>query len=179
MTIRLDALPALVTAVNNLNALVAGYGISSTIADFGGTRTQNDTTTILAYRDQDYATYKANGGTLSLSAFRPIAPWGKSYHDFGAARDLVFSGNGYMTDADAQNIAGELAADVGLKWGGFFANADPAHFELNESLAQAQQDWSTYTGGTMLPHDDAPSGLLTIALVAAVLALPLLAKRAR
>ena len=134
---------------------------------------------VLGYRDADYANYKANGGTLTIQQFRPIAPWGKSYHDFGAARDLVFSGNGYMSDADAQNIAGELAPDVGLKWGGLFTNPDPAHFQLDESLAQVQQEWSDYTGGTNLPHQDAPSGLATIALVGAVLALPLIAARRR
>lgn len=149
MSIRVEALPELVQAMSALADEAAGYGIAFDVADYGGTRTQADTAEILAFRDADYAVYRANGGTLSESQFRPIAPWLKSFHDFGAARDLRITGKpAGWSDDDAYAQLGELAPGLGLRWGGNFSNPDPDHFELAIPLAQAAAAWNSYTGGT-------------------------------
>lgn len=184
MSIRLDALPALTSAIDQLAQLAANDGIEFTIADFGGTRTQADTTTILGYRDADYAVYvrnaQANGQTpVSIQRFRPIAPWGKSYHDFGAARDLAITAkpDGW-SDGDAFTQLATYAPQLGLKWGGSFPNPDPDHFELDESLAQAAADWSAYTGGTNEPKSNLALGGASLGalLVLAAIALPLVVR---
>src|SRR5690349_7430810 len=48
------ALPQLVAAEQRLRALAEREGITYNVADFGGLRTQADTTLILQYRDADY-----------------------------------------------------------------------------------------------------------------------------
>lgn len=154
MSIRQDALPELTTAWSELLQLLSERGIKGTIADYGGYRTQADTNEILGYRDQDYALYvaqtRAAGGTpVSENAYRPIAPYGSSAHNYGAARDLAITAvPPGMTASQALDVAGSLAMDAGLRWGGTFTNPDRPHFELPWSLSEWQSAWSDYQNET-------------------------------
>lgn len=153
MSIRQDALPELVTAWSELLRLAAARGITVTIEDFGGYRTQADTSLILGYRDQDYALYvaraKAAGQTpVSEAAFRPIAAYGASAHNYGAARDAEITGApAGMTDAQALAVLGSLAPQAGLRWGGTFTNPDTDHFELPWTLDEWAGRWTDYQNG--------------------------------
>jgi D-alanyl-D-alanine carboxypeptidase len=152
--IRLDALPELTTAIDALTAAAAPQGITFTTADFGGFRTQADTTEILDDRTADYAVYVARAqaaGTtpVSINQFRPIAPYSKSFHDYGAARDLKITAKpSTLSTAQALGALGAIAPSVGLRWGGTFTHADPVHFELAIPLSQAAAMWAAYTGSS-------------------------------
>jgi hypothetical protein len=141
-------LPALQTAYDGLTSYLRALGITATLADYGGFRTQADTTEIIGYRQADYnADLKAGRipATMTLQQYRPIAPYNKSFHDFGAAFDLkITKAPGGMSAAQALELAGEGAAAYGLRWGGTFTNPDAPHFELDESLAEAAQDYADY-----------------------------------
>jgi hypothetical protein len=129
-------------------------GIAIGIADYGGLRTESDTTTILAIRDHEYAAGIANGSidpSTSIDAWRPIAPYTHSFHDYGAAFDIrLKSIPTEMTEDDAYSAAGVLAPSFGLRWGGGFHNSDEAHFELDVTLAAARQLYANETG-TVIP----------------------------
>lgn len=154
MTIRDDALPELVTAWTALMQLAAAQGITFTIADYGGFRTAADTSAIMHYRDQDYALYvsqerQAGQTPVSEQAFRPIAPYGQSAHDYGAARDAaIVSAPAGMSSDDALAVLGSLAPQAGLRWGGTFTNPDPPHFELPWTLDQWAGHWTDFQNGT-------------------------------
>jgi D-alanyl-D-alanine carboxypeptidase len=164
-------LPALQSAYASLQAYGAGLGIAFDVADYGGFRTQADTAHILAYRAEDYAA-AINAGSItsavSLDEFRPIAAYGSSYHDYGAAFDAnITSKSSSMSDEQALAILGGAAPAYGLKWGGTFTNPDTAHFELDEPLTQAAQDYSNYlASGGSLP--DTPGGLTSLPVLAAL-----------
>lgn len=133
MTIRTDGmLPQTLAAYDAIRSALQAHGYTVSLADFGGFRTQADTELILSYRLADYNA-AVRAGKISpdttLQQFRPIAPYGSSYHDYGAAFDLSAS-------SAALNLAGQLAPSYGLKWGKSFG--DPAHFELNISLTDAR-----------------------------------------
>lgn len=156
--IRLDALPELVDAITGLQDAASSYGIRFTTADEGGFRTEADTAKILGYRDAEYAIYSAKeraaGRTpMDINKWRPISPYGRSYHNFGAARDLkITSTPAGMSTSDALATLGNLAPTFGLKWGGTFG--DPVHFELAASLADVAAAWTNYTnGGTDTPPE--------------------------
>jgi hypothetical protein len=156
MSIRLQALPDLVARWNATVADAAAEGIVVEIADFGGYRTESDTALILKYKQQDYDAYAqaalAAGhtplpitGPWDDGSARPIAPYGSSYHDFGAARDFTISHYPKelgMSYADAVRRVQELAESNGLRSGHDFG--DDAHLELPVTLDVARQMWADY-----------------------------------
>lgn len=123
-------------------------GIDFSIADDGGFRDQSDTTRILAIRDREYQDAIANGeipSTLSIDRWRPIAPFGHSYHNYGAAFDVAITRTP-TNESDALEQLGAVAPQFGLRWGGGFTNPDPYHFELAIPIAEARADYANYTG---------------------------------
>jgi hypothetical protein len=146
-------LPELAQAELQLRARAAARGIGYAIADLGGVRSQRDTVNAMTYRDNDYAVYVAalkrknpNAVPIPKLEWRPIAPFGSSYHNFGAAFDvrIVARPVTVRTDAAAVEILGAIAPTVGLRWGGMFPKRrrDPAHFELAIPLAEAAARWT-------------------------------------
>jgi len=140
-------------------------GVSIGVADFGGIRTQADTNQILAYRNADYAK-AANAGAipagLSLDAFRPVAPFGQSFHNFGAAFDVaVIARPASMSAGDVLARLGAYAPSIGLRWGGTFSNPDTPHFELAVPITQAQTLYQAMTGSQIAGgQSDALAGFL-------------------
>lgn len=142
--------PDLSDAIDRLREKARVDGIEFDTADFGGVRTLADTTKILKYRDDDYATYvnalkarDANAVPVDKGIWRPIAPFGTSMHNYGAARDLkILKKPASFSEAEAYRRLGSIAPTCGLKWGGTFRNkVDPPHFELPITLAQAKDAW--------------------------------------
>jgi hypothetical protein len=83
-----------------------------------------------------------------LNVFRPIAPFGQSYHNYGAAFDVaILSRPAGMSETTALATLGAYAPQVGLRWGGTFRNADYPHFELAIPISQAQAAYEQL-GGT-------------------------------
>ncbi len=139
----MNALPELRAAEASLRELAARNGLVYAIADFGGVRSQADTTLAMKYRDNDYAVYLAQfrakyGSTraaLDKYTWRPINVFGSSYHNFGAAFDAL------MVKGSLAQL-GALAPSVGLKWGGnFIGRKDYPHFQLAISLNEAKARW--------------------------------------
>lgn len=172
-------LPDLVDAYNAMSTYLASNGITVGVADFGGLRSQADTNTILGYRLADYN--KAHGlpldtvqNTSVLQSFRPIAPWGESFHDFGAAFDLaIIARPSGMSEYDALAFAGAYAPQIGLRWGGQFPDPDPPHFELSITLATAADLYAQASGTADDTGDATATGtssstdLMLIGLIAA------------
>lgn len=146
-------LPALQQAYQRLQQYGATQGITFGIADYGGLRSQADTTRILGYRQQDYAAaVRVNPDTakVPIDTWRPIAPYGLSYHNFGAAFDVALTAwPAEWTEAQALTVLGSYAPQIGLRWGGRFPadRVDPAHFELALSLEDAQAEYGAFVGG--------------------------------
>lgn len=77
--------------------LLAGAGtetVEFTTADYGGVRTEEDTAKILRYREAEYALYLKRCAAKEpaeipkpINEWRKIAPFGKSHHNWGCARD--------------------------------------------------------------------------------------------
>ncbi len=152
------ALPQLVAAEQRLRALAEREGITYNVADFGGLRTQADTTLILQYRDADYKQYlkRVPPGMrpLSINDYRRIAPYGKSYHNYGAAFDVLITGQpAGMTPAAALGHLGALAPAAGLRWGAAFN--DRPHFELPLPLDTVRRLWADYNKAPLTVADDA------------------------
>lgn len=151
------ALPELQTAYDALDRYARSIGISIGVANFGGIRTEADTTKIMQYRVDDYAAAR-NAGTIrpdtTLQQFRAIAPFGSSYHNYGAAFDVEIRARpSSMTIATALAKLGAYAPNVGLRWGGNFRsanapNGDQPHFELPITLAQAQARYRAYASAS-------------------------------
>lgn len=140
-------LPELTTAIETLRKVALADGIEFVTADFGGVRTLADTTKILKYRDDDYAVYLKNLAKLfpqrpptPKEIWRPIAPFGSSMHNYGAARDVKITVKpSSMTEAEALRRLGSHAPDCGLRWGGTFrVKVDMPHFELPLRLSDAR-----------------------------------------
>lgn len=145
-----DALPQLIAAENQLRQRASAMGIQYVIADYGGVRTFADTVLILGYRDADYAAAIAadpSVANIPINTWRPIAPFGSSYHNYGAAFDVRITSApaGVSFDSALQQLK-DLAPSVGLR--SDVAN-DPPHFELPISLDEAKADWSAQ--GNALP----------------------------
>lgn len=144
-----NVLPELADAEVLLRKNAAAHGITYAIADFGALRTQADTTKILGYRDADYAVYLrglAPGATpVAKESWRPIAPFGTSYHNYGAAFDIVITAfpSNISTAARALDVLKLAAPTVGLR-----SNVpnDPGHFELPITLSDAKARWALYSG---------------------------------
>lgn len=142
------ALPETIAAWNALTDAAAAQGITFTLNDFGGVRTQADTTLIEGYRQTDFQHAVATGqipADTTLQQFRPIAPWGRSYHDYGAAFDISpVAYPASMGYTGAVKALGALAPSCGLRWGGTWSTPDPAHFELPITLTEAAAKWSNW-----------------------------------
>lgn len=140
-----NALPSLVDAERELSRLAKAQGIEYDIAAFGAVRSQSDTTRILGYRDQEYKLYadkerKAGRTPLDINKWRPIAPFGRSHHNYGAAFDIrIVAAPKGMTFAQALDVVGSLAPKAGLRWGKSFG--DTPHFELPLPLATVKEMW--------------------------------------
>lgn len=140
------------------------------IAPFGGVRTEADTSLILAYRRADYEAHfalRAPEDRPSIESWRPIAPYGHSYHNYGAAFDVTLDElYGYTHDFALSECLGARAQEVGLRWGGNFpANRiDLPHFELDVSLDEARRQWNAAG-----PH--APTGAASWLAISIVLAI--------
>lgn len=165
-------LPELQAAERKLRAYASKEGIVYEIAAFGGFRTEADTARILKYRDDDYAVYVSNmaqqGKTpLPKEQWRRIAPYGRSYHDFGAAFDVqIKSAPTGVSFTTALTKLGALAPLCGLRWGGSFGDAP--HFELAQSLTDVQTKWDAYQQARGLPAVSVtPTGVS--AIIASVL----------
>lgn len=148
------ALPETQAAWEAMENALAAYGVTMFMPEYGGVRSEADTTLILQYRQDDYNAALAKGQIApdtTLQRFRPIAPWGKSYHDYGAAFDAEpMAWIAPMTKDKAYQLMGSLAPSLGLRWGGNFSNPDPNHFELDTTLAEAEAKWQNWqeSGGT-------------------------------
>jgi hypothetical protein len=144
-----DALPELRDREKKLRALASAEGIGYEIADYGGIRTQADTTRILKYREDDYKVYaskeRAAGRTpRPIDEWRPIAPFGSSFHNYGAAFDVrIIKAPQGMTFVTALSRLGVLGGKAGLVWGGLWSDKrnDPPHFQLSTGLTQARERW--------------------------------------
>lgn len=150
-------MPGTIAAYNALEQYGQTVGITFTIAPYGGLRTQSDTTKILGYRQDDYNAALA-AGTIrpdtTLQQFRPIAPFGSSYHNYGAAFDVWITSTPQGTAPDswtqapgfenARRVLAAFAPSIGLRWGGTFPNPDPPHFEVAVPLTVAQSMYKQF-----------------------------------
>jgi peptidoglycan LD-endopeptidase CwlK len=108
------------------------YGLDTTVGSGGRTMDQ---------QAKLYAQGRTAPGPIVTNA-----PPGSSYHNFGAAVDIVPKN---MSEKDAAGVMKQAFAenpDLGLTWGGTFKNLyDPFHVQLGVPLSQLQ------AGGTMPP----------------------------
>lgn len=148
-------LPELQSAYAQLAAIGAAHGVTIAVADFGGIRTEADTNRILGYRQADYnAAVKAGSvrPDTTLQQFRPINAFGTSFHNYGAAFDVLIVGRpSNMSEYDAQKMLGQYAPSLGLRWGGLFKNADPPHFELAMTLDEVKRRYASSGGSVSAP----------------------------
>lgn len=143
------ALPALLAGYNQLQARAASMGIQFEIADFGGIRTEADTILILSYRAADYAAAVIQDPSvysIPINTWRPIAPFGSSMHNYGAAFDVKITATpAGLSSADALQQLKMLAPACGLQ---STVPNDPPHFELPISLDDAKTQWSALGNST-------------------------------
>jgi hypothetical protein len=176
------ALPALVVAHGQLLASAHARGIDFDVANFGGVRTFADTVLIMAYRAADYAAAVASNPAVSeipINTWRPIAPFGSSFHNFGAAFDVkITQAPSGMSFETALNQLKTLAPSVGLRSN--VAN-DPPHFELPMTLEQAKSAWESQGNQPgaiqILTTSNAVAATTVAVIVAALLALAALRRR--
>lgn len=167
-------LPELRDKEKLMRAQATAEGIAYVVADYGAVRTQADTNTILGYRDKDYAAYvaaaqRAGKTPVSKNTFRPIAPFGSSYHNAGAAFDARIIGfpAAKMTGAQAVARLGAIGEEAGLRWGGHFppGSVDEPHFELAISLPDAAARWKLWQAAQHAPQPPnavSPVGILPV-----------------
>lgn len=157
--IRTDCLPELAAAWQATARDAAAQGIAIAIADEGGTRTPADTARILSYKQDDYNTYaetqRAHGRTplpitgkwdtdsAGRPSSRPVASFGSSFHDYGAARDFKVTAKpkGISTAAAMAKVQA-IAKTHGLR--SLAGIGDSPHLELSITLSDAKQRWSDY-----------------------------------
>lgn len=173
-----NALPELRAAYDKLASIVAPLGITFHVAAFGGTRTEADTLLILGYRRADYEAAilrDPDVASVPIETWRPIAPYGSSFHNYGAAFDVVIDSDAELESSayatmqdDGKATLGYYASQCGLRWGGNFPQdrLDPSHFELDISLAAAKLRWS------QSPH--LPFGFTSFVALLALVAVALL-----
>lgn len=147
------SLPALRVGERRLRSIAQSLGIGYALAQYGGMRTQADTNQILGYRLNDYrAAIKKNPtvARIPIDTWRPIAPFGRSLHNWGAAFDIIITAAppGW-TAAKALAALGAMAPQAGLRWGGTFSKdrLDPPHFELPMSVVDARAAYLQFTNG--------------------------------
>lgn len=168
-----DAESALHEYANNV------LGIDYGFADYGTLRSEADTVDILQFRQDDYAAaVRANPRVAStpITSWRPIAPYGKSWHDYGAAFDVAITDKGNFESAGAALSA---LKNVATRFGLTSAVPnDPPHFELGVPLSQARQLWLDYTGDAPdLPPSDGTADVAALSTVAVVGVLLLLVRK--
>ena len=153
-------LPDLQAAFQNLEDALGAVGVSVRINDWGGFRTAADTATLAAMRQ-------------SGEASGPLAPYGQSYHDYGAAVDVSpLAWPSGMTYAEAVQAIADAAPVAGLRQP--LPETDPSHLELPISLAQAAAEYNAMVaggGGTLSEVTSAalaPSALLDVVIIVAI-----------
>lgn len=142
--------PEFTAALDQLRDVAHTDGIEFDVADFGGVRTEADTERIMKYRADDYALYvlrlkqkQPNATPIPIEVWRPIAPFGSSYHNYGYARDVkIVKRPASLSEAECLRRLGSYAPACGLTWGGAFAHrVDPPHFQLAITLGEARKRW--------------------------------------
>lgn len=167
MSIRYQALPAMEELWDALVDATGAAGVVIAVADYGGYRTAADTAEILNIRDSEYSDYLAHGGTMAENAWRPIAPFGKSFHDYGAARDIaIVSKPANMTGLAAVATVDAIAESLGLETGASYG--DPLHVQLPIALDEAQGEWNDFVAGGGAGSSSSSSAAPWIILAAAV-----------
>lgn len=164
------ARPELLSALTALRAVVAQEhpGLEFTIANYGGMRTAADTALILQYRDIDFAAAVRADPTLpqriSIDDWRPIAPYGRSMHNYGAAFDVrVTKTPAGLSNLAALNIIKDYADVVGLVDGRDYG--DPPEFALPGGLAAAKAAYQAMTGTTIFSSASAPNVVAILAVI--------------
>jgi hypothetical protein len=177
------ALPSLIAAHGMLLARAHAMGIDFDIADFGGVRSLADTILIMGYRAAEYAAAVARNSSVSfipINVWRPIAPYGLSMHNYGAAFDVEITDTpSGMSREDALSHLKAAASSVGLR-----SNVpnDPPHFELPITLEDAKASWesSRPSGGiTVLTTENIAAASTVAVVVAGILTLTYLNRRRR
>lgn len=166
------ALPQLIVAHDALLARAHAMGIDFDIADYGGVRTFADTVLILSYRAADYAAAvltHPSTANIPINTWRPIAPFGSSMHNYGAAFDVIITQGG----GDALDRLKAIAPQVGLSSS---VPNDPPHFELPISLDEAKAAWDAQGNAEpgiihVLSTSNVAAASTVVVLVGAILAL--------
>jgi D-alanyl-D-alanine carboxypeptidase len=123
-----------------------------------------DTTIGLGGRTMDQQAKLYAQGRTAPGPIVTNAPPGSSYHNFGAAADIIPKN---MSEKDAAGVIKQAFAenpDVGLTWGGSFKNLyDPFHVQLGVPLAQLQAAGGPMPAGAAkvvagLPTGPTPNG---------------------
>lgn len=175
MSIRLQALPQMAELWDELVQVLSAQDITIGVADFGGFRTAADTAEILNDKQADYDAYVAAGGTLPITgpwddgSSRPIAPYGRSFHDYGAARDVkVLSAPAGMSGLAVTAAIDAAAESVGLVTGASYG--DPLHVQLPISLDEAKAQWAAYVaaGGDTGPSSSTTTIAAFVVVAAAI-----------
>ena len=146
-------------------------GIDYQLAAYGAFRDEADTEEIMGYREDDYAAavrVNPKVAQIPINTWRPIAPFGSSYHNYGAAFDVQITDKGNFESADtALSALKAVASRFGLRSS---VPNDPPHFELPVSLADARRMWADYSGDDVpeLPPSSGAGDVAALATVAVV-----------
>lgn len=160
-------LPGVEDGYNAVAAYAASLGIAIGVADYGGLRTEAETATILADRQNDYDADLAAGvitSAVSLDQYRPISPFGSSFHNYGAAFDVGNPDGSALSDHTLTEL-GENCPD-GFRWGGNFPTPDLPHYELAMTLTDAQAAYEAQTGDSIAGGGDDGADLAAAAVTA-------------
>lgn len=164
------ARPELVARESLLKARANALGIDYRIADFGGVRTEADTVLIMAYRLADYAAAVAANPSLvntPINVWRPIAPFGSSLHNYGAAFDvLITKAPSGMSFDTALSRLKALAPSVGLSSS---VPNDPPHFQLPITLNEARDQWGNASSSNTADVAAASSAFLVVGVTLALI----------
>lgn len=142
-------LPEFASRLHELAAQAAAQlGVTLEITSYGGFRDQQLTQDILKFRDEDYAAYvkqlalsKPGAVPVPEDQWRPILPFGQSWHNYGAAADVmpVSWPAIYPNRSSATAAVQALAPAVGLSFP--LPGSDPGHVQLPYDLATVQTMW--------------------------------------
>jgi hypothetical protein len=122
--------PELRAKLAQLQDRMSEYGYTTTVPEYGGLRSR--ATQAALYADS----LEQGGGVLAY----PVGAPGKSRHEYGAAFDLAIVGED--PDSAAYATMADAGEGYGLKAGYYFANKDPYHFQLDETLQQSIDAWA-------------------------------------